>query len=473
MIRQPTAQPHPPSAEPADRTGVVQRIAGYVEASRGVPAPEPARQAVFRCLLDLLGAAAAGIGESGVAAVRHVALSTMGAGNAPIWFTGRTASVIAAAWANSAAAAALDLDDGHRIARGHPGAAVIPTALAVAHETAATLEELIAAIVIGYEVGVTVASARKSYGNTGTWAPYAVVATAAALRRTSGDALAHALAIAGESGPNQQFSSAPAQTPAPEGSDVKEGIPWSVVTGLVALQLAEAGHTGPRNILDGTLHYGFPDGPALGSALHIRNSYFKLYACCRHIHAPLDALLGLIGRHGIDPNTIDAIEVDTYGGALRISNTPCPSNPIDVQYSIPYCLALAALAGPQSLLPLTAEALLRPDVAVLAEKVTLSLAPELDARFPTETLARVAIRCGDRTFVSDLTAPRGEAANPLSRAELEAKVRAATRTVATPLQQDRLLGAIDQARTGDLSALTHCLTDLVLGSANPTSGIVP
>ena len=39
-----------------------------------------------------------------------------------------------AAFANSAAASALDLDDGHRAAGGHPGAAVIPAVFAVAQE---------------------------------------------------------------------------------------------------------------------------------------------------------------------------------------------------------------------------------------------------------------------------------------------------------------------------------------------------
>lgn len=453
---------HP--AEPGDRTGVVRQIAGYIAGARGQRAPEPAREAAFRCLLNLLGAVGAGIGDVGAAAVRKTALATMGTGSAPIWFSGLSGSVIGAAWANSSAASALDLDDGHRIARGHPGAAVIPTAFAVARETGATLEELVSAIVIGYEVGVTVGAARLVYGNTGTWSAYAVVAAAAALRRTSADVIEHALGIAGESAPNQLFASAPVRDPAPEGSDVKEGIPWSVVTGLVALGLAEAGHTGPRNILDSAAHYRFPDDLSLGSALHIRNAYFKLYACCRHVHAPLDALRHLIERYGIDAQSIDAIEVETYSGALRISNKAQPAHLVDVQYSIPYCLALVALTGPQILLPLTADALGRDAVTALARKVTLSLDPALDARFPAETLARVAITSEGRRLVSDVTAPQGEASNPLSWEALEAKFRAATRRAATDAQQTQVLRAIDDARAGDLSALTACLERLTLGS---------
>lgn len=437
-------------------------IADYVHAARGAAVLEPARQAAFKCILDLVGAAAAGVAEPGAAAVRGVARETFGAGVVPIWFSGQSSSVIGAAFANSAAASALDLDDGHRLARGHPGAAVIPTAFAVSHETGATLENLLNAIVIGYEVGITVGAARLSYGNTGTWSAYAVVAAAAALRRTSRARLEHALAIAGESAPNQLFASAPAQTPAPEGSDVKEGIPWSVVTGLVALSLAEGGHTGPRNILDSALHYRFPDDLSLGSAAHIGNAYFKLYACCRHVHAPLDALLHLIDKHGIDGRSIDSIEVETYSGALRLSNKARPASLVDVQYSIPYCLALAVIVGPQALLPPSAEALDNEDVAALARRITLTFNASFDARFPAETLARVAVISAGRRFVSDVTAPKGEATNPLSWEELETKFCAATRMVATHAQQAQVLSAMNNARAGYLPNLTTCLTRLTL-----------
>ncbi len=436
------------------QNGILGRVVSYVDTARRQPAEDLPRQAALRCVLDLLGAAASGISQPGVLAVRKTALATMGAGEVPVWFSGTTSSVIAAAWANSAAAAALDLDDGHRLARGHPGAAVIPTALAVGIETEASLEEILRAIIIGYEVGVTIGAARTTYGNTGTWSAYAVIATAAALRQTAPDILAHALAIAGESSPNQLFASAPApRNPAPEGSDVKEGVPWSVVTGLVALNLAEGGHTGPRNILDSTRHYRFPEDLRIGVNPHICNTYFKLYACCRHIHAPLDAMLQVVGRHSIDPWAIDAIEVESTSGALRISNRDNPTNLVDVQYSIPYCIALAAIEGPIALLPPTPAVLGQSAIVDLAGKVRLSLNADFDARFPAETLARVTIEVKGQRFVSDVTAPKGEASHPLSWSELEAKFRAATRFALATDRQDKIIAAMDKARAGDFSQL--------------------
>ena len=438
---------------------MTSRLARYVCAARAETLSPETEDAALRRVLDLLAATAAGIGNPIAVSVRGVAARLMGKGRVPVWFTDQAGNALAAAWANSAAASALDLDDGHRLARGHPGAAVIPTAFAVAAEAGASMEAVLRAIVAGYEVGVTIAAARTTYGNTGTWSAYAVAAAAGALRGTEAGVLAHALAIAGESAPNQLFASAPApRMPDPEGSGVKEGIPWSVVTGLVALGLAEAGHTGPRNILDSTRHYRFPDRLALGKALHIGRSYSKLHACCRHVHPPIEALLTLIEAHGLAAADITAVEVETYGGALRITNRTRPDNLVDAQYSIPYCLGLVALRGNAALLPLTDAALFQDDVSDFADRVTLRCVPELDARFPAETLARVTVTHRGIRHASAVTGPRGDAAAPLGWAELEAKFRAASRFALAAERQDLVIDAFRAARVRDFGPLsTLCL----------------
>lgn len=162
------------------------------------------------------------------------------------------------------------------------------------------------------------------------------------------------------------------------------------------------------------------------------------------------------------PEDIEAIEVETTSGALRISNRVRPSNLTDVQYSIPYCLALAAIAGPQALSPLTREALSQDSVSPLASRVRLSLNPEFDARFPAETPARVTIIRGERSVVSDVTAPLGEAGNPLSWSQLEEKFMAATGRMATEGQRLRVLKAVDDARAGEIGNLMSCLGALTL-----------
>lgn len=442
---------------PGYQSGNVGKICSYIVQNREQVSNQSVRDAALKCIFDLVGATAVGIEDVGPAAIRSVADGVFGGGDVPIWFTGETSSVIGAAWANSSAAAALDLDDGNRFARGHPGAAIIPAALAVAKDMGSSLEEILTAIIIGYEVGVAVGAARTTYGSSGTWTPFGVVAAVSALRRTPWQAIEHALAIAGESAPSQSFAGGPApRIPAPEGAAVKEGIPWSVVTGMTAVLLAEAGHTGPRNILDSVRHYNFPDNYVPGSAEHICATYFKPYACCRHIHAPLAALETLLAQHSIAGKDIERIDVEIHSAGLRISNRADPENLIDVQYSIPFCMALFSLYGGQSLVPVTPEFIGRPEVVNLAGKVHLLLSEEFDAVYPDQILARVIVTANGQRFVSDPTPPQGE---PLMTwGELDTKFRMATRLTMTPEKADAVLNAVSTLRSGKLTAFMDCLS---------------
>ena len=167
----------------------------------------------------------------------------------------------------------------------------------------------------------------------------------------------------------------------------------------------------------------------------------------------------------IEPHSIDAIEVATYSGALRLANRPRPQSFTDIQFSIPYCLALLAIDGPEALLPLTEAAVDRPEIVALAEKVSLNLDPVLDARFPAQTLSRVTIHTEGRSFASPVTAPRGEASDPPSWADLEAKLERACLLVATSAQRQSLLAALRRLRDGDHAPLLQAFATLRLSPA--------
>ncbi len=408
--------------------------------------PASIDETALRCILDLLGAAIAGAGAKGPAAARQSASLIFGEGTAPIWMSAKTAAPVAALLCNAAAACALDLDDGHRAARGHPGACVIPTVLTLATQSKVTGHALVSAIIAGYDIGVRIAAAQNPQGiptrQSGRWAAFAAVAAGASMMRTRPAHIAQALAIAGVLAPNQQANGSSGYS-SDTGNDVKEGIAWSTATGLTALYLAMSGHTGPADLLD---HPDYYDRERivdqLGDRWEIGGTYFKLYACCRYIHAPLDALLAIMIEHALVAEEITGVTVDTFGWAVRLGNKTNPENLVDIQYSLPYCLAVAAIHGPAALAPVDVRLLNRPDLSRFAERVRINADPEFDRLFPHQTLARVTVETTRGIFRSQVAGPVGDPARPLAFGALGGKFRRVTRGVISPRQQETLINAV-------------------------------
>ena len=72
---------------------------------------------------------------------------------APLGGLGGAGSGDAAARVNGTAGTFLEMDEGNRFSRGHPAVHVIPAALALSQERAASAQDFFAAILVGYEVG--------------------------------------------------------------------------------------------------------------------------------------------------------------------------------------------------------------------------------------------------------------------------------------------------------------------------------
>ncbi|WP_246225524.1 MmgE/PrpD family protein [Rhizobium daejeonense] len=430
--------------------------------------PLRTREMVSSCIVDLLGATIAGHGQPGPVAIRASAGNTFGSGSASIWMTGRTASLLAAVFANSAAASALDLDDGNRAARGHPGAAIIPAVLTAADVSGRTAtRDVVPAIVAGYEIGVRIAAAQNPEGiatrQTGRWASFATVAALGRLYRVVPDKVAQGLAIAGVLAPNQQANGSSGYSRM-TGNDVKEGIAWSAALGVQALFLAMEGFTGPLDLLD---HSGYYDDESirsgLGQRFKIEDTYFKPWSCCRYIHPALDALDDVMQQYRPASERIAAIDVATFSWALRLDNDCEPETLVSLQYSLPYCLAAAVIEGSQSLAPATAGLLGRNDIADLARKVSLTVDREAERDFPARTRAGVAVVMVDGSrFETGLVDPLGDPARPMSKEGITEKFRFVTRHVIGPQKQQALIDGVKRVGDGDAGELLDALRDRLL-----------
>ena len=421
-------------------------------------APKSARASAVRCVFDLIGAAIAGHRTAGGSAARAAAVRAWGTGPAACWFSGERLTVPGAAFANAAIASALDLDDGHRAASGHPGAAVIPAVLATAEVVGADAERVLTAIALGYEVGVRISAARdfKSLHtfDSGLWCGQGVAAAVGWLRGLGPMAIANAIAIAGTTAPGQTATGYTRLM----GNNVKEGIPWATATGLTAVELAANGFTGPVDFLDDDARYDqivLTEG--LGQRWRIEDVYFKLYSCCRWAHAAIDGMLEIRAQEEVAADDIVAVRIETFAQTLALNNDLAPPTLEAAQYSVPFCVAAAAVHGPTALLPLEEAAL--PDRAVLdcAAKVTVTVDPALDPLFPAAVPARVIVETPEARFSRLIVAPRGEPSNPLGWDDLRTKFETLAKNRLPPGGTAALIDAIAFLDGGDLGPLLAAL----------------
>ena len=412
-----------------------------------------------RCVLDLLGVAIAGTRTPMAQIAAHFSFEQFASGKCTVIGARRPLGIAGAAWANCNAASALDLDDGNRLAMGHPGAAVIPAALAVAETTGATGRECLAAIIAGYEVAVRASVARVPWYkermySSGIWGVFGAAVAAGKLLGFDQATLQSAIGNAGSHG---AFPPGGLQA---NHSMVKEVIGWAGMTGCAAALLAEQGFLGPEDVMDYSGRWETAqllDGLGDPSRYALLRTYFKPYAVCRWAHSSVDAVLDLIGRHSIQPGDIRQIRVETFAEVTRLVNY-APRNAIAAQFSIPFALAIAVLHRRIEPEDVSEANLQIPEILGLARKVEVVVDPEINAQFPAKTIARVTMTTGNRQFQATVEYPRGNPENPLSDAELSAKFRSLTAKVVGAQACAELQAAVGNLpRSPDVTSVTQLL----------------
>lgn len=419
---------------------ILEELAAFVAGFPAADVPQDARESASLLVADLMAATAAGLHSPLATAARKAAVDLHGSGRATVWLTDLNLSPAGAAMANAAAASALDIDDGHRGAAGHAGAGVIPAALAVGQALGSNDDEIVNAIIFGYDVALRVATSRPTATidtySSGRWVGYGAAAAAGRLLGLNAQQLANAMAIAGAEGP----ISFPTGSSKYQGTTVKEVIPPAVTAGLTGAFRARAGATGPLDILDKPSHFDrdvLTGG--LGQSWWLQQCYLKPYACCRYMHAAVDAILQL--REPGKP--IRSLRIETFPQGLKLSNSRMPKSLEAGQYSFYFSCALAALHGASSLQPVDPARLTDPDVLELAGRIDLVAADDFAASFPKGTPCRVTMDQGDGPRTATVLHPLGDVANPMSRDQVTEKFRRiGTASVDSPWLND-ILGALD------------------------------
>ena len=350
-----------------------QRAAVFIRDLTWDALPAAVREKIKLCFLDALGAAISGAMAHISEVTARFAAHSLPGNEATILFGGSRASAAGAAFANATAANAFDSDDIGQYTRGHPGAQIIPTALAMAEKHGKNGRETLTAMVVGYEIAHRMGRCwhddHEVYQACGSWGTVANAAIAAHVMGLDELRIQHALGIADYHAPNVPMMrdiAAPAM--------VKHGIGWSSVAGVMAAQLAGEGFTGIPSLL-GSEKYA-PWMEDLGQHyILVDGAIFKEYACCGWGHTALDATRLLIDRHGLKPGAIEHMRVSGFH-ELVLLGSRLPTNTEEAQFSTGWPMTMLLLdgeVGPRQLLP---ERFADPVAVDLISRIELVESPE-------------------------------------------------------------------------------------------------
>jgi len=419
------------------------RLAAFALSAAWGDFPEAVRRHVKIALLDVVGAVAAG-SRTPVAGIAAVSAARSWRGTeASILLSGLRASEAGAAFANGCLANALDIDDGYRPIKGHPGAAVFPAALAPAESQGASGMAFLAALVVGFEVairaGVALHASYHDYHGSGAWGALGAAAAAGKILGLTVGQLTNALGIAEYHGPR-----APVMRCVEHPAMVKDGIGWGAMAGVSAALLAQEGFTGIPTVLD-----AHPDVASdLGRDYKIMELYFKPHSCCRWAQPPIEGARRIIERVPVSPEAIERICVYTFEAATHLG-VVWPRTTEEAQYSHAWPVAAALVDGCVGPDQVVGTRLADARIRRLASKVEMVVSPELEARFPAEALCDVEIVTKDGMVCrSGICGARGDPGNPLTDTALRDKFRALAAPVIGPDgagEVERAVEGLDQA----------------------------
>jgi 2-methylcitrate dehydratase PrpD len=450
-------------------TGVAAAFADVPAFVRGLAfddLPGDVVEQAQRCLVDLIGVAAAG-SRTKAAAIANTYAATQLCGRdrgARILFDGRRASLAGAAFAGATTIDALDAHDGHVLTKGHAGVAILPALLALADAgdpgPAIDGREFLACLVAGYEVatraGIALHATAPDYHCSGAWNSLGCAAVAARLLGFDAETTREALGVAEYFGPRGQILRA---CDAP--TMVKDGSGWGAHVGVTAALLARDGFTGAPALTierdDATAFWS-----DLGTRWRIREQYFKAYPVCRWAQPAVEAALALQRAHGFAATDVASVTIESFREAITLGSACAVARTTEqAQYSLPFPVAAALVWGDIGAREVSEPTLADPRVVRLQGAMTLVEDRAFSERFPAERWARVHVALADgRVLVSAPERARGNPENPLDAAELRRKYLA----LSEPALGARRAARIEQAAHGlssDQSALPALLLDLL------------
>jgi len=409
-----------------DKVDLTGTLSAYIAGAQAGKLPQPVVEKAKVHILDTIGAMLSGSLLKPGRLIVDFVKSQGGPRDATVVASDIRTSVIYAALANGTMAHADETDDAHFPTVTHPGSAVLAAALPVAEVKNRSGEDLITAMVLGYDVmcrtvravdrqwmhdrGIHTASMCANFGAT---------AVACRLLGLNAEQVRYALAFAGT-------QAAGLHTWRLEQEHIdkalcRAGLPAR--NGVSAALWAQAGFTATPTIFEGEYNFirSFSEKARpneliqdLGVRYEILDTSIKIYPAGQPIQAALHGYFSLIKEHGLNGRDIrEAVVRLPEAQAQTVNDRLIPDT------SCQHMVAIAMLDGKidfQNSHDL--ERIHTPDVLETKKRVKLVADAELTNRFPAVRGAIVELTMSDgRRFQKLVDRLPGAPYNPLSAEE--------------------------------------------------------
>lgn len=452
-----------------DNISLTERCADYILSTQYCDIPRNVIDMAKSCMIDLFGCI---IGASKTPEAEMILSLVREEGAQPkssilgVW---EKTSVLYSVLANGYIGHVFEMDDMYTGASMHPGLPVIPVAVALAEHFDKSGEELLEAIVVGYEIVMRVSecvfpSHYEHWHTTATCGTFGAAATAGKMLGLNREQLVWALGNAGSQAAGLwQFSDDGAMT-----KYLHCGK--AAYNGLLAALLAQKGYTGARRILEGKRGFVAAASRAtnpekafegLGdSTYRIMRTGFKPYPSCGHTHTAIGAALSILEKNVLTPVQIERVVVEVNATALKIAcKNEIVTTAMEAKFSLKYCVAAALYYGSVDNNTISAESISHQGFIDFTKKIVVNESAKLSENYPQLQTAVVRVYTVDgQEYLESVDYPKGDAKDPLSGKELYGKYLALTSNVIPAESANKLLDLCQKIET--LVGLKNFFADL-------------
>ena len=392
--------------------------------------PPQAVEHAAMLIASTLASAAWGAGLESAAISRALARERGGTPDAALWFdSGPKLPVADAAQVNAVMSDAAASDDSDLRNIVHAGTTLVTTSLAMAERTGASGQDVLAAIVLGYEaagrIGEAITPGFRTRGFHGCLvAIFGGAVAAARLLGLDAAAMAQAIALSATS-----IGGLMAAANTSVAREYHAGL--AAMLGIHAARAAQRGYVAEERILETRQGfcavYGGMDGASvtrdLGQAWDIiTDMAIKLVPGGHPHHALAEAAANAARAGQIAPEDVETITL-SQPGVTALAGPLHPTDLIGMAHSPAYFVSAGVADHDFSWAHATEAKITDPVIQQLLDKVRVG-APPTDNIAQYKQGATVTIRTKDgRTFANTVYAPKGAGVRGIAWADVDAKYR--------------------------------------------------